>query len=138
VFTVLRIAKNRAYLYVGVYLLAMSLVFASISAICTMPLSWRTHVSASVSADCIALDEHAQHAGHEPAKDCSFKPCFESQPHPVFASKYDQPEFAAVMLCFWLLAFLFARSQPQRIPRIVSPPDGRRIPLIYRFCTLLN
>ena len=135
-FTALRIAKNRTYLYVGVYLLAMSLVFASISAICTMPLS--AHVSASMPTDCIALDEHAQHTGHEPAKDCSFKPCFESQPHPVFVSKYDQPEFAAVMPCFWLLAFLFARSQPQRILRIVSPPDGRRIPLIYRFCTLLN
>jgi hypothetical protein len=142
VLTRLRMAKNRSYLHIGVYVLVMSLIFALISATCTMPLSWRVDVSGSMSADCMMLDEHAQqHVGHgsEPAKDCSFKPCFASQAHPVLSVKNDQPEFMAVLLCFWLAGFLLARPQPRFIPRLVSPlPGGRRIPLIYRYCTLLN
>jgi hypothetical protein len=43
-----------------------------------------------------------------------------------------------VLCLVWLIGRLFQDQTKQRIPRQTAPPDGRRVPLIYRFCTLLN
>jgi hypothetical protein len=43
-----------------------------------------------------------------------------------------------VLCLVWLIVNWLHDQTKQRIPRQTAPPDGRRVPLIYRFCTLLN
>jgi len=138
----LRAQRNRPYLHALVFVLLVSLVSVLVFSTCAMPTPWRISSAETMSAGCSDPADHAQeHQGHrsEPAQDCSFKPCLDSQPNPVFGYKLDKPEMPVFLLFLvWVIGSLLLSVQAQCVPRVTSPPDGRRIPLIYQFCILLN
>jgi heme/copper-type cytochrome/quinol oxidase subunit 3 len=85
--------------------------------------------------------EHSHHKDHAQAmQDCSFKPCLDSQSDSVTPfnrmTKLDMPVF--ILSLIWTFWCLFLTYPPTKVPRKTNPPLGRRILLIYRFCTLLN
>ncbi|SMF95007.1 hypothetical protein SAMN02949497_2347 [Methylomagnum ishizawai] len=135
----LRLRRNRPYLHAVLAAGLFAWLAFLISATCTMP------VMAQAMPDMMqTCPDQIGHLGHSDAPSkmlqaCSLKPCLESQPSPVFPASPpngDVPILALfVILVFdaWLGAGLAAR-----IPWGLDPPSGRRIPLIYRFCTLLN
>lgn len=89
------------------------------------------------------MDSSASRAGGHtamPHQDCSFKPCLDSHPNPAFEVKIDKPQLPVFVLCLiGLIGCLFqCLLSPPLIPRAKAPPIGRRLLLIYRFCTLLN
>jgi len=141
VLATLRVRRNRPYLQLVAFVLLMSWFSLLVSATCSMPSQWRAS-SDVMPAGCSEPEKHLQeHKDHvpKPSQDCSFKPCFESQPNPFFAFKLDKPEMPVFILCLiGLIGSLFARFPMGGIPRSTAPPAGRRIPLIYRFCILLN
>lgn len=135
----LRLQRNRPYLHVLVFVLLVSWFSLLVSATCSMPGQWR--VSSDAMAGCSEPDQHApEHKEHapKPSQDCSFKPCLESQPNPGFEYKLDKPETPIFVLCLIWLVGALRNVQIRRIPYAATPPVGRRIPLIYRFCILLN
>jgi hypothetical protein len=106
-----------------------------------MPNSWRVALAETMPEGCPSPDSHApQHLGHtQPVQDCSLKPCPDSPPNVGLGFKIDKPEMPLFVLCLvWLIVNWLHDQTNQRIPRQTEPPDGRRVPLIYRFCTLLN
>ncbi|MGZ5030987.1 MAG: hypothetical protein ACXV8I_10375 [Methylobacter sp.] len=96
----------------------------------------------TMPAACPELEQLSlQHNGHTamPDQNCSFKPCLDSSPNPAFEFKVDKPHIPIFILCLiGLIGSLFRYAPIQRIPRTTAPPIGRRVLLIYRYCTLLN
>jgi hypothetical protein len=141
VLNALRLPRNRPYLHTLVFVLLVSWVSALVSSTCAMPAPWRV-ASEVMPAGCAEPANHAQaHQGHTsaPAQDCSFKPCLDSQPNLGLGFKIAKLEIPVFLLCLiWMIGHISLSVTTRRNPRITSPPDGRRIPLIYRFCTLLN
>lgn len=139
--TKLRSQRNGPYLQMLVFLLLVSWFSSLVSATCSMPLQWRAF-SGAMPAGCSKPDQQASERMHhapKPSQDCSFKPCLESQVNPAFEFKLDKPGMPVFVLCLvWLTGCLFRNVQVPRIPCSMVPPTGRRIALIYRFCTLLN
>ncbi|MBL1262497.1 hypothetical protein [Candidatus Methylomicrobium oryzae] len=139
----LRFPKNRACLRFIICILMVSWLSMLISNTCTMPASTFAAPADSMPAGCAEMAPSALQAGKHaamPDQDCSFKPCLDSHPNPAFEAKIDKPPMPIFALCLigllgWLSHCLI--SVP-RIPRTTSPPIGRRVLLIYRFCTLLN
>jgi hypothetical protein len=145
VLNALRARRNRPYLHVLVFVLLVSLVSTLVFSTCTMPKSWRITSSETQSEKLPTtvhpahVHEHEGHLTKAPDKDCSLKPCTDPQPNSVVGYKFEKPELTLILLClFWALGCLLLPVLAQRIPRDTSPPQGRRIPLIYQFCTLLN
>jgi hypothetical protein len=142
VFNTLLYPRNRPYLHALVAVLLVSWLSLLVSATCSMPSSWRISSADAMPAGCSEPDNHSlKHQGHTtmPAQDCSFKPCLDSQPNPAFGFKIDKPDMPVFVLCLiGLIGFLLHYFPIQRISRAAAPPIGRRILLIYRFCTLLN
>jgi hypothetical protein len=140
----LRTPGNRPWLHLLVYVLLVSLVSALVFSTCAMPSSWRIVSTDAQAAGCPETAEPGHPQGHEghvkaPDRDCSFKPCFDSQPGSAFGYKIEKPEIPVLLLCLiWVFGSLLQPAPSRRFPRLGSPPHGRRIPLIYRFCTLLN
>jgi hypothetical protein len=107
-----------------------------------MPGALRASSAITLSTGC-SEPEHLslQANGHAsmPDQDCSFNPCLDSQPNPVFEFKLDKPQLPLFALCLiGLIGYLLRHVPIQRISRATAPPIGRRILLIYRYCTLLN
>lgn len=126
-----------------VFVLVASWLFVSISATCAMPSAWMA-IADSIE-DCPQTGTHtADHHQQQRSKnlqDCSLKPCFEAQSNPSLSSlnRLVKPDLPLFVLCFvWTLEQLFFARRPPFKVRLSDPPPGRRIPLIYRFCTLLN
>ncbi len=142
VLNALRSKRNRPYLRVLMFVLLASWVSILVSATCSMPAPWRLSSADSMPAGCSEAANHSQGdkgQGSPPVHDCSFKPCLDSQPNPVFGYKLDKPDLPVFLLpLIWIIGSLLFDIQARRIPRTASPPDGRRIPLIYRFCILLD
>jgi hypothetical protein len=114
-----------------------------VSATCAMPSLWRGSAVDVMPAGCSESGHLAsQPVGHVAMsdQDCSFQPCLDSPPNPAFEVKIDKPQVPIFMLCLiGLIGFLLPYTPRQpRIARAMAPPIGRRILLIYRFCTLLN
>jgi hypothetical protein len=109
---------------------------------CAMPAPWRVSSSETMPAGCSEPASHAQEhkdRATAPVQDCSFKPCLDSRPNQAFGYKIDKPEMPVFVLCLvWAIGNSLLRVPARRIPRVAAPPDDRRIPLFYRFCTLLN
>lgn len=104
---------------------------------CAMPKP----LSLAVIAAADQVTSHNPHAAHSKtdADDCSLKPCPTGQPTPSLNLKLDHLEIPLLCLGLaWLSSWLIAeRRQPIR----VKPPAravGSPVPLIYRFCILLN
>lgn len=134
--------RNRPYLRALVFVLLVSWLSLLVSATCSMPSPWRISSSDAMPAGCSEPGNHSpEHHGHTsmPDQNCSFKPCLDSQPNSAFGFKIDKPELPVFVLCLiGLIGFLLHYFPIQRISRAAAPPIGRRILLIYRFCTLLN
>lgn len=139
--TALRIAKNRSYPHVLIYVLMLSLVSSLVSATCAMPSVWRSQSADLMPEGCPESSGHSMHKDHssDPVKDCSFKPCLDSQLNQASGYKLDNPEIPfAVLNLLWLLVLFISYARAKPVYPVASPPDGRRIPLIYRYCILLN
>lgn len=136
--TALHSKKNRPYLRIGVYVLLVSLFFLTISAPCSMS-SWLLMSSQTFGLSKI---NHSHHQDHSPesSQDCSFKPCLEKNSKQFSEIsrllKLDLPIFILSIIC--TLSYLFPDNFVTKVHRINDPPVGRRVLLIYRFCTLLN
>lgn len=113
-----------------------------ISNTCMMPASTFQTSADSMPAGCEEMaSSAARDGGHTamPHQDCSFKPCLDSHPNPAFEVKIDKPQLPVFVLCLiGLIGYIFHCFPLQRISRATAPPIGRRLLLIYRFCTLLN
>ncbi|MBF6650975.1 MULTISPECIES: hypothetical protein [unclassified Methylobacter] len=141
--TTLRSPRHRPCLHVLLCALLVSWLAMLVSATCAMPSPWILSSAGAMPAGC-SESEHvaSQPIGHitMPDQDCSLQPCLDSPPNPAFEFKMDNPQMPIFALCMiGLVGFLlpYAPRQP-RIARATAPPIGRRILLIYRFCTLLN
>jgi hypothetical protein len=138
----LRYPRNRSCLHVLVFVLLVSWISLLVSASCAMPSTWRVSPADAMPVGCSGQDGHApMHPGHhpQPVQDCSLKPCAESLSKPVYGFKSNNPEMPIILLCLiWLVGDWLSSHPNPRTPRADSPPDGRRVLLIYRFCTLLN
>jgi hypothetical protein len=138
----LRYPRNRPYLRALIFVLLVSWISMLVSATCSMPSAWRIASAGLIPAGCSAPENRIpKHQGHatQPIQDCSLTPCPDSPPNPVFGFKTDKPEMPLFVLCLvWLTGRLLHDPISRRIPRSAAPPDGRRVPLIYRFCALLN
>jgi hypothetical protein len=142
VLNTLRSPRNRPYLHTLVFVLLVSWLSMLISATCAMPSSARTSSANTMPAGC-SEPEHLSlhHNGHTAMSDqnCSSKSCLDSQPNPAFEFKIDKSHIPIFILCLLgLIGYLFHYASTQRIPRATAPPIGRRVLLIYRYCTLLN
>jgi hypothetical protein len=140
----LRSPKNRPYLISLILVLMVSWLSMLISNTCMMPASTFATPADAMPAGCAEMDvSGAMYVGGDtamPHQDCSFKPCLDSHPNPVFEVKIDKPQTPIFVLCLiGLIGYLFhcLLSLPP-IRRTKAPPIGRRVLLIYRFCTLLN
>lgn len=135
----LRLRRNRPYLHAVLVVGLFAWLAFLISATCAMPVM----VQAMPDLMQACPDQMGQ-PGHPEApskmlKACSFKPCLEPQPNPVFPASPQSGELPMLALFLILVFDAWLRADlVSRIPRGLDPPLGRRIPLIYRFCTLLN
>lgn len=139
----LRSPKNRPYLVSLILVLMVSWLSMLISNTCMMPEPVFKSSVSTMPAGCGEMDSSAMHDGSHtamPHQDCSFKPCLDSHPNPVFEVKIDKPQIPIFVLCLiGLIGYLFqCLFSTPLIPRAKAPPIGRRVLLIYRFCTLLN
>jgi hypothetical protein len=138
VITALHAKRNRPYLYTLVFVLLVSWVSLVISATCTMPMPSALTEMPDHMPGCpdLGAPEHTSKA----MQDCTLKPCLDSQTDsfPDFnrLAKPDLPVF--ILSLIWTFWCLFLSYPPTKIPHEADPPHGRRIPLIYWFCTLLN
>ena len=134
--------RNRPYLHTLVFVLLVSWISLTISATCTMPLVLMTTSYFMPGCSESGASEHAQHQDHaqKAMQDCSFKPCLDSQADSFTSfNRLTQPELPVFILSLVLTFFCLFISYPSiKVPRKTDPPLGRRILLIYRFCTLLN
>lgn len=143
-FSWLHAPKKRFRLHAIIGVLMVSWLSLLISNTCMMPASTFATPVDSMPAGCAEMDAAvAMHVGGDtamPHQDCSFKPCLDSHPHPAFQVKIDKPQLPVFLLCLiGLIGFLLRyHSSVPPLPRTTAPPIGRRVLLIYRFCTLLN
>ncbi len=134
--------RNRPYLHTLVFVLLVSWIFLTISATCTMPPVFNTTIDHRQGCTESGVSVHFQHQDHIPKvmHDCSFKPCLDSQPDSFIdfsrLIKLELPVF--ILSLIWTFWCLFLSYPSIKVFRKTDPPLGRRILLIYRFCTLLN
>jgi hypothetical protein len=125
-----------------VYVLLVSWISLTISATCAMPSALIAASNHSQGCSESNVPTHLQHQGHasKAMQDCSFKPCPDSKPDSITEfkrlAKPDMPIF--ILSLIWTFWCLFQTYPPIKVPRKTEPPLGRRVLLIYRFCTLLN
>jgi hypothetical protein len=139
VFKALRSPRNRICLHILIFVLLANWIFMLVSATCAMPSAGRAVAAAIMPADCAMPDSHAApHAGHA-GQNCSLQPCPDSPPNPALAFKAEKPQMPLLILCLaWLAWHGYRDPAPRNASRSSPPPGGRRVPLIYRFCVLLN
>ncbi|QSA96880.1 hypothetical protein [Methylococcus sp. EFPC2] len=136
----LRSQSYRSCLHILVYVLLVSWLASIVSSTCVMPASWRaTLVSLSAPAGC---PDHGHTLGHEPrpTPDCSFKSCLVHALDPTLGYEESKPQIPVFGL--FLLGFIViplpAQIRSCLLCRTAGPPAGRHVPLIYRYCVLLN
>lgn len=132
--------RHQRYRTLVVLVMISSWLFMLVSATCAMPKPIQAEHSVAVSAD--DCDQSGDHAGHgtQPSSqaDCSFKPC-PNGTSPAFNFKLDKPEIPLALLCLtWLCGWIFHYRPVQTRLKRFDIPVGKPVPLIYRFCILLN
>jgi hypothetical protein len=136
VLTALRQRRNRPLLHGCVLVWLLSWLALLVSAACLMPPA--SQAAPAAMAYCPA-EQSVSHKEHAPRADCSLKLCLDSPSGPGFVFGAEPPQPPAVIPWLFLLIGLWLHplrtAPPARPP---DPPAGRRIPLIYRYCTLLN
>jgi hypothetical protein len=138
VITALHFKRNRPYLHTLVFVLLVSWISLTISATCTMPMPLVLPTMPDQMQGCTDSGTH-EHMPN-PMQNCVFKPCIDSQTNSLTdfnrLTKPDLPVFILVLISTFLCLLL---SYPLiKVPPKANPPLGRRILLIYQFCTLLN
>lgn len=108
-----------------------------------MPMPVQQPAVDTMPAGCSESMHHTEQIKHffPQTQGCALKSCPDSQPNPTFNVKIDKPEIPMFIACLgliWLIGYLFSYRPPQPICKRIKPPIGKPIPLIYRFCTLLN
>lgn len=132
-----RSRRNRPYLNAVLAVGLVAWLTLLISATCTMPVM--ANAMPELMPACPEQLSHPDAPSTQMSQACSFKACLESQPDPVFPASAPNGEMLLPALIFILFVDAwFGAGLPVRIPRDLDPPSGRRIPLIYRFCTLLD
>ncbi|MFI3156056.1 MAG: hypothetical protein QX199_07845 [Methylococcaceae bacterium] len=135
--TALHFKRNRTRLRMLVLVLLVSWISLTISATCTMPMPSALKAMSEHMQGCAGALKHTSNT----MQDCSFKPCLDSQANSLTDSnRLVKPDNLPVFILVLILTFLclFLSYPPPKIPPKADPPLGRRILLIYRFCTLLN
>jgi hypothetical protein len=123
-------------------MLLVSWIFLTISATCSMSPVLITISDHMPGCSETGASSHPHHQGHTPnaLQDGCFKPCLDSQTNSftdfIRLAKPDLP--VVILSLIWTFWYLFLSYSSTRVLRIADPPLGRRILLIYRFCTLLN
>jgi hypothetical protein len=145
VITALQAKRNRPYRHTLVFVLLLSWISLILSATCSMPMpsvltAMPEHMPGCSDSGVAGYSHHQDHTA-KAMQNCSFKPCLDSQTHsfPDFnrLAKPDLPVF--ILSLIWTSWYLFLSYPPTKIPpHKADPPLGRRILLIYQFCTLLN
>jgi len=145
VITALRARRKPPYLRTVRCVLLVSWLSLAISATCTMPMFAALTVMSEHMPGCpqFGAFEHPHHQAPaaKTMPDCSFKPCLDSQnsSHTQLNSpaKLELPVFILSLIgAFFCLLLSYT---PTKVPLSkTDPPLGRRVLLIYRFCTLLN
>jgi len=138
VITALHFKRNRPYLHTLIFVLLVSWISLAISATCTMPMPSVLTAMPDHMPGC-SESGVLKHTS-KTMQDCTFKPCLDSQTHPFpDFNRLAHPDLPVIILgLIWTIVCLiqfFPLTKP--LPKTESPP-GRRILLIYRFCTLLN
>jgi len=134
--------RNRPYLHTLVFVLLVSWISLTISATCTMPSV--SMASADHSQGCSEphVSAHLHHQDHDSKtmQDCSLKSCLDSKPDSFTDfNRLAKPDLPVFILSFiWTFWCLLQIYSPIKVPLKTDPPLGRRVLLIYRFCTLLN
>lgn len=143
--TALHAKRNRPYLHTLVFVLLVSWIVLTISATCTMPMPSALTVMPEHMPGCPQSEtsEHSHQLGHvaKTMQGCAFKPCLDQQDNtPVDFSRLVKPDLPVVILSLAFTFFCFFLNYPlTTVPYKTDPPTtGRRILLIYWFCTLLN
>lgn len=133
---VLRLRSNRPCLHGLLFVVLASWLALLISATCAMPRPWQAAPEAMPACP----EPHAPAKSPLSKPDCSLKTCLESPSAPGLAAHPERPPqpLLAVLCLAWLAVGWLRPLHHLRIPWPPDPPSGRRIPLIYRFCTLLN
>ena len=140
--TGLRSKRNRPYLHTLVFVLLVSWLSVTMSATCTMPsvlMTASAHQQGCSDAGEFVQPHHHDYT-HKAMQVCSLKACPDSQTNPftdfIRMTKPDVPVF--ILSFIWIFWCLFLTYPLIKAHRKTDPPLGRRILLIYRFCTLLN
>lgn len=138
---ILRSHRNQSYRTMVVFAMLVSWLFVLVSWTCAKPMPMLPTVAESMPADCPEFNQyHDQTKLASPSdQDCVFKSCPDSQPNPAFSIKtvkLEIPVFILFMTC--LIGYIFHYRSIRQISIRVKPPSGKPIPLIYRFCVLLN
>jgi hypothetical protein len=140
VITALHLKRNRPYLHTLVFVLLVSWISLTISATCTMPMPLALTSMSDHMQGCTDSGVHEREHMPNPMQNCVFKPCLDSQSNSLTdfnrLTKPDLPVFILVFISTFLCLFL--SYPPIKVPPKADPPLGRRILLIYQFCTLLN
>lgn len=140
--TALHAKRNRPYLHTLVFVLLVSWISLTISATCTMPMPSLLTTMIKHMPGCIESGTAEPHQDHtdKTVQDCVFKPCIDSQNDsstPI--NRLVKPDLPGFILCLiWTSWYFFLSYPPTKVPHKADPPFGRRILLIYWFCTLLN
>ncbi len=136
--TALHSKRNRPYLHTLVFVLLVSWISLTISATCTMPMPLVLTTISDHIPGC--LDSGASAHTPKAMQNCTFKPCLDSKADsPTDFNRLAKPDLP-VFIVVLILTFLCLRLSypPTKVAPKADPPLGRRILLIYRFCTLLN
>ena len=134
--------RNRPYLYTLVFMLFVSWISLIISETCTMSSALITTSDHMQGCSESGVPVHSQHQDHasKSMQNCSFKPCLETQSDSfIDFNRLNRLDFPVLMgSLIWTFWCLFLTLPPTKVSCKTDPPLGRRILLIYRFCTLLN
>lgn len=140
---ILRPHRNQHYRTGVVLAMLVSWLFVLVSGMCAKPMPMLPSVADVMPVDCPEFNQHqyqdqSKHFSAQ-SQDCTFKSCPDSQPNPAFSIKtvkLEIPVFILFMTC--LIGYVFHYRSVRQIFVRNKPPSGKPIPLIYRFCVLLN
>ncbi len=142
VITALHSKRNRFYLRTLVFLMLASWIAMILSATCTMPsiLVGSSSPMPGCPESGASGQPHHYEENSKAMEDCTFKSCLDTQSDSFSDfNRLVKPDLPLIILflvwAFWRL--FFTPSSSRVLPK-TGPPFGRRILLIYRFCTLLN
>ena len=139
--SVVRSPKKRPYVYTIVLVVLVSWLSLVISTTCSTLMASAMKALPEHTAGCPDTNMPGHGDGGKFKQDCSLKLCLESPSGiSLDLDRLPKPDLPVlVLLVIGIIYNLrFPPSFPQSISKKTDHPPGRQIPIIYRFCTLLN